>query len=67
MSTPSRIPTVAEFLHRYRDISPEERIELKSWLFHQWGLRADSDPWGQLAGEAFDALEAMDRVEGAQS
>jgi hypothetical protein len=57
-----RVPSVGELLSHYRDAP---RAELKSWLFRQWALRADSDPWGILAGQAFDVLEALDHVGGA--
>lgn len=50
------MPSVASLMEYYF-ANPERRAPLRDFLFREWASRSDDDPWGVLAGEAFDLIE----------
>ena len=56
-AAPSNIPSVADLLLYYISGPPAHQASLRDWLFREWALRGAADPWGCVAGQAFDAIE----------
>jgi hypothetical protein len=61
------MPTWAELMQHYRESEPDRQEQLRDWLFREWALRADDDPWGALAGAVYDEIERLRKAAGGRS